>query len=272
MTSLLTLEYLGTQILPVLLVAMRLAGLFIAAPMISGTMIPARFKVLLVFMLSLAVFPIVKAESPGHLGAGIVADVWTLVPLILWETAIGFVMGFMVAIPLLALEASGAVAGHQMGLALGRVYNPSADEDADVIGQMLYFAGMVIFCMGGGLDTIVSTMLNSFRNVPVGGFSASMIPSRTVIGLVSSGMELALRVSSPVTAIVMLLSITFGAISKTMPQINVMSVGFSMKAFAGLAVLTFSCYAGHAASSRDIHDAVTVAVEWIQGLIGATNG
>lgn len=272
MTSLNTLEFLGMQVLPVMLVAMRLAGIFIVAPMISGTMIPMRLKVLLVLMLSLAVFPIVKAESPDQLGAGLVADVWTLLPLVFWEAAIGFVMGFMVSIPLLALEASGAIAGHQMGLALGRVYNPSADEDADVIGQMLYFAGMIIFCMGGGLDTIVSSLLTSFRNVPVGSFSASMIPSKTVIGLVSSGMELALRVSSPVTAIVMLLSITFGAVSKTMPQINVMSVGFSVKAFAGLAMLTFSCYAGHAASTRDIHDAVTLAVNWVQGLIGATHG
>lgn len=249
--------------IPFLLVVFRLAGLFITAPMLSSTMILPRYKALLALMLGAAVFPMVPGEE---LGASVVTDTVGLIPLLFWEAAIGFVLGMMLSIPLLALEASGALCGHQMGISLGRVYNPGSDEDADVLGQMFYFCGLAVFFASGGMDRAAGALIDSFRHVPIGSLRAEGIPSKVLVGMIASGVELSLRISSPVTAIVLLLSVTFGAIGKTMPQINIMSVGFSAKAVAGLLMLFFSAYAANEASSDEIFMAVNAAVDWLGGL------
>ncbi|MFZ4574077.1 MAG: flagellar biosynthetic protein FliR [Phycisphaerales bacterium] len=253
------MQFLSEKAVPFLLVAFRLAGVFITTPMLASASLPAKHKVLLTFMLAAATFP--SLPAPQRVVGG--EDLFAVIPLVVSEAAVGFVLGTFVAIPLLALEASGAMCGHQMGISMGRVYNPAADEDADVIGQLLYFGGLAVFFASGGLDRTVGALMASFGNVPIGAFVLREAPGEAVVGLVSSGVELALRVSSPVTAIVLLLSITFGAVGKTMPQVNIMSVGFAAKAVAGLFMLFFSAYASSSASSENIHHSVDAAVGWL---------
>lgn len=259
-TSTNIMAILAEAAVPFLLVVLRVAGIFLTTPMLSGALVLPQYRVLLAVMLGAAVYP--SVSGPG-LAVDVSTDVFGLIPLVVSEAAIGFTLGMMVSLPLLALEAAGAMSGHQMGIALGRVYNPAADEDADVVGQLLYFAGLTVFFASGGLDRTVGAIMASFTNVPVGAFAISSISAQEVSGLVASGIELVLRVSSPVTAIVLLLSATFGAVGKTMPQVNIMSVGFSAKAFGGLAMLAFSSYAGHEAGSEEIFSAVDGSIAWM---------
>lgn len=255
------MQYLSEKAVPFLLVVIRIAGVFITTPMLASTALVPRHKILLTLMLAVAIFP---ALGPATSFAPRSTDLFGLLPLVVSEAAIGFILGTIVAIPLLALEASGALASHQMGVSIGRVYNPAADEDADILGQLLYFGGLAIFFSSGGLEQVVGSLMASFQNVPVGAFGLRHTPVDAVLGLVASGVELALRISSPITAIVLLLSVTFGAIGKTMPQINIMSVGFAAKAVAGISMLFFSAYAANEASSEEIHDAVEFAVGWVR--------
>ena len=70
------------------------------------------------------------------------------------------------------------------------------------------------------------------------------------------------RVAAPVVAITLLLALVLGVITKTMPQVNVMTVGFTVKAIAGLALLAFSGYAVQAAAGDAITDALDTVRRW----------
>ena len=87
-------------------------------------------------MLALATYPALM----DRLDTSIVTDAFGLIPLVLGETLVGFCIGPMAAMPLLAVEGAGVIAGHQMGLSLARVYNPQLDTDSDMVGQLLFFA------------------------------------------------------------------------------------------------------------------------------------
>lgn len=244
---------------PFSLVLFRILGVFISAPMLSSTAVPARIRLLLGFTLALATYPVLMPtiEMPA------VPDVFALVPMVLGETLVGFSIGLIASMPLLALEGAGVIAGHQMGMSLARVYNPQLDTESDLVGQLLFFAAFAAYLAMGGIESLFDATARSFDRIPLGGIAASGVPLESLLGLLTSGLELALRVAAPVTGVIILLAITMGALSKTMPQINIMTVGFAVKAMAGVLMLAFGVSPGVHAVIDEIDDAGMQVVAFI---------
>jgi flagellar biosynthesis protein FliR len=216
------------------LVMARVAGLFIAGPVVSNAGVPMRARALLVAALAAALYPVVPTMAQSGADTG-----WLdLLPMILGEALVGFVMGLVASLPLLAMDMAGSFSGQIMGLGLARVYNPEMDTDFDVLGQFLFIMAGAIFVMLGGVETLFLTLAGTFRTLPAGGIGLADTPVDLFVATLTSGLELALRVSLPVVGIVGLLTVILGAVGKTMPQLNVMNVGFTLKSFGGLAMLT----------------------------------
>ncbi len=242
------------------LVLFRVAGIFIAAPILSSISVPMRFKALLSAMFAAAVYPLAMREA----GPAPVSDVMGLLPLIAGELVIGFVIGAIAGIPLLMLELAGVLAGTTMGLGLARVYSPEMDSDSDLTGQLLFYIGMSIFIAGGGMNMLFRGVVASFSHVQLGAFVRVEQPFEVFIGTLTAGFELALRVAAPVVAIVFLMIIVFGVVGKTMPQLNVMSIGFALQALAGVAMLAWGVYAIREPVGDAINEAISGATVWLR--------
>ncbi len=248
-----------THAAPFTLVLFRILGVFISAPMLATASIPPRIRVLLAFMLALATYPAIM----DRLDTSIATDAFGLIPLVLGETLVGFCIGTMAAMPLLAVEGAGVIAGHQMGLSLARVYNPQLDTDSDMVGQLMFFAAFAAYLAMGGMEAMFDVTAQSFSRIPLGGIAAANVPLDAIVGMLTSGLELALRVAAPVTGVIILLAITMGALSKTMPQINIMTVGFAVKVMAGVLMLAFGVSPGVHAVVDEIDDAGKQIVAFI---------
>lgn len=246
----------------------RLAGLFLAAPMISSAMIPLRQRALLVMMLAAATYPMLR----GRLLLPQIETVADLLPIVVCELLLGLCMGLLAAMPILAMDAAGVISGQSMGFGLARVYNPEADIDTDVLGQLLVYIATGIFAVVGGVERLGSVLLTSFERVPIGAPVMAARPLETLLGSLSSGFELALRVSLPVIGTAALMMIVLGVMTKTLPQLNIMTVGFTIKILAGLAVLVFAAEAIAEAVGVDISAALNTASAWVQSLAGGSHG
>lgn len=249
---------------PYSLVLTRIGGVFIAAPMLAGAAIPHRVKTLLAMMMSAAVYPGVSqhlAQIPDY-------QVVTLLPMFIAELAIGFVMGLLVSVPMMALEMAGSLIGQQMGFGLAKVYNPEVDLESDILGRLLFYLAFGAFLAIGGLESMFSILARSFENVPVGVWTPDHAPVQMLTRTLSTGVELAMRTSAPTMGVVLLLLIAFGVIGKTMPQINVMSEGFAVKIIGGLAVLAGSLYAVDAAAGTELERVLVLLNDWVAGLGG----
>ena len=242
---------------PLMLVVLRLSGLFVLSPVLGSRAIPGRFRALLAVALGAAVY----AGLPPAAAAP-AADVFILLPLAVSELLIGAAMGFIASIPIASLDMAGYLMGHQMGLGLARVYNPEAGGDADVLGQMLMFIGLAAFIAMGGLEAMYLALVSTFERVPAGTFAVDRLPLEAMVGVLSSGFELAVRVAAPVTCIVLLLLIALGFVMKTMPQVNVMSIGFTIKIMGGIAALTASLAAVHHAAHDEIARVGRLVLDW----------
>lgn len=251
-------DSIAWHVVPFLLVVTRLGGLFLFAPMLANRSIPRRARAMLALGLGAAVYVSVPnaSQSPPEVSAIM------LVPLVLGEMLIGAAMGLVASIPIMALDVAGYLIGHQMGLGLARVYNPEADVDTDLIGQMLMYLGIAAFAAMGGLEALFLAVAYSFDRVPLGAFAASSVPLDPLLGVLGSGYELALRVAAPALGIIVILLVAMGFIMKTMPQINVLSVGFSVKIFFGLLILTASLTAIHEVAGDEVARVLHLIVEW----------
>ena len=254
-------EPLLNHLIPFSLVAARLAGLFVFTPLLANQSLPKRFRALLAVMFAAAVYPGLPAASQVSPEISLPG----LVPLLMSETLIGLTMGFIAALPIYSLDMAGVLMGHQMGMGLGRVYNPDLGADTDSLGQVLMYVGLATFVAMGGLDAMFLAVVHTFGKVPIGALaaaSASAAPLDSIIGILTSGTELALRISAPVMCIIFLLMIALGLLGKTMPQINVMSVGFTFKLFFGLAMLAASMAVIQQVSSDEIERVLDLILHW----------
>jgi flagellar biosynthesis protein FliR len=252
--------------IPFVLCFFRMLGLFLSAPLLSSMVVPVRTKAMLAMMLSAAIYPAVSVQMTSDVFPGGEMDVMSLLPMIVVEAVIGFSIGLLATVPLTALEMAGTIMGQQMGLGLARVYNPEADYDIDVLGQLLFYIASGMFFALGGLDVMLRAVIGTFEALPVGGMRAGETPLELLLALISSSFDLAMRVSAPVAGIVLLLVIVFAAIGKTMPQINIMSVGFAIKILGGVLILTASLYAVQGAAGDSIRDALVQVRAWAAGL------
>lgn len=251
---------------PFVLCLFRMLGLFVAAPLLSSLVVPARVKVLLAVTLTAAVYPMLPVRLSSELFPSGQMDVMVLLPMVVVEGVIGFSIGLLATVPLTALEMSGTMMGQQMGLGLARVYNPEADYDIDVLGQLLFYVASGVFFALGGLDVLMRSLIGTFSSVPIGGMRAGETPLDLLVSLITSAFDLAMRVSAPVAGIVLLFIVVFAAIGKTMPQINIMSVGFAIKILGGVTILTASLYAVQGASSDSIVSGLDLVRSWAMGL------
>lgn len=227
------LEPLLQHVIPFVLVAARLAGLFIFTPVLSNRLFPRRFRALLVLMFSAALYP----TLPTSVQTPPATDLVGLLPLVVGEVLIGLVLGFIAALPIICLDLAGFMMGHQMGLGLARVYNPDAGTDTDILGQLMMYLGLGTFLALGGIEVLFSCLVSTFGRVPPGGLALTQIPLEFIISVLGSGFELGVRVALPVVAIIFLIMVALGLLSKTVPQLNVMTVGFTIKIMAGLVIL-----------------------------------
>lgn len=260
------LESMLEMVVPWCLVVARVAGLFVFAPMLSSTMLPARARALLAAAVGLAAAPLVARVHADLAFMPVPLDMFTLFGLLLSETLIGLSIGLIAMLPLIALDLAGTLMGHQMGLNLARVYNPETDAEIDAIGQMLFFVGFAAFIATNGLESTFLLLLETFERVPVGCFEIGMLPLDLFVAVVESGIDLAVRIAAPAWGVVALVMLVIGFLSKFIPQLNTMTIGFMLKILLGVGVLAASMQIISEVSLDAMHEVMSELGQWVQTL------
>ena len=217
-----------------LLVFFRVGGITLSAPMFSSQTIPARVRVGLAFVISLMIFPIVHPLTPTTLSLD------SVVVTVAGELLIGLIMGVAVGMLFVGARLAGLMIGQQAGIALGQVINPMMDGQSTIIGQLYFLVTMMIFLAVGGHRAMVSALLDTFQTIPPGSFRYSASMLELVEQLLTDAFILAIRLAGPALTALLLASLTMGVISRTIPQINVLTIGFAIRVFVALGVTGLS--------------------------------
>jgi flagellar biosynthesis protein FliR len=209
----------------------RMAGLMIAAPIFSSQAIPRLVRVYLVLAMTAAVFPLVLPRiRPDLTLGGAVAGMFG-------EFALCAALGLGANVMLLATQLTGTIIEQQSGVAISQLIDPMTEAPTSVLGQMYFIIAGLIFLAIGGERELVRTLLESFAQVPVMSFRPDATTCGMLIDLLTRSFALGVRLAAPAIIALLLTSVAIGFLARTVPQLNVMSVGFSIKIFIAIIVL-----------------------------------
>lgn len=217
----------------------RIGGLVATAPLLSSPAIPIRVRGLMAVAMSLLVLPIHGRTPLGPAGLAEL-DVPAFARMMAGEVLVGLLLGLGITILLSGVQVAGQIVSQMSGMALGDVFNPALDDNVSVFTQMFYFVTLAVFVAIGGHRLMMDGLLRTFEWAPPGQAHLGDSYGEAVVILLAQSFELGLRASAPLLIALFLSTLILGLISRTLPQINTIVVGFSANSLLTLALMFIS--------------------------------
>ena len=211
------------------LIFMRVGAILMTMPIFKNKSIPVLFKLGLALAASFVLFPILKLEN-FPVASGVVP----LAIGILGEILLGITIGLAVTLIFVGLQLAGQLAGYQMGLALARVMDPSAGQQVPLLAQFYQLFALLIFLTVNAHHWFLRALADSYQLVPPFGFRFSSSLMDQLVSLAGNMFVIAIKVGAPVIAAMLLTSIAFGLVARTVTQMNVFIVAMPLKIGIGL--------------------------------------
>lgn len=214
------------------LIVARLAGFTMFQPLLSSESVPTNVRVLLVLALGLLICPFVAAPAAGP------ESLAALVVGMGGELILGALFGQLMMMCFMGLQLAGTMIAQESGLAFGAVINPATAEEESVLSTMYVQLAMVVFLVAGGHRVIVGATLDSFQSVPLLQVGDVFTRGAGVLGdAVTAGLAMGVRIAAPSILAMFLVNAGLGIISRTMPQFNVVSLGFASKSLLSFGMM-----------------------------------
>src|SRR2546421_2648995 len=213
------------------LVLCRVAGFMIFAPLLGSAKIPRRAKALMA--IALAFFLAQGVPMPQHLPQ----TIWQAALGIGGELSFGLAIGMILSFTFIAAQWAGEMIGQQMGLNLSEVFDPQFGQAGSIIGDAYFMLTLVVFLAARGHIALIRGLKASFTALPLLSVGLDRNLFELLGGLLMSATTLAIQLAAPVLVTMLVVDLALGAISKTIPQFNIMSAGMSVRSMVGLVVL-----------------------------------
>ena len=216
------------------LTVFRIGGMFLTAPLFAASAVPMRIRAATATALSLIVFPVVLRQLPQSIGFGDVLAAG------IGEMLVGLVLGLVFAALLVSAHAVGTIAAQQAGLALSETINPLSDSPTSILAQLYLTIVTCSFLAAGGLQAMVCALLDSYQVIPALGFTANNDALTLLVDALSLGTQAGIRLAGPILLALFMTETAMAVISRTVPQLNILSVGFALRGLVGLGIMAMS--------------------------------
>jgi flagellar biosynthetic protein FliR len=233
-------QYIDTsRVLVFTLVLTRVSGIVIMAPVLGGSDIPVQVRALLAFTLTLLIMPsqwFVQIEEPRNLTAYAV--------LIAAELGIGLSLGLGLNIFFTGASMAGELVGQIGGLTASQIFDPISGDQTPLLSRMFQFLAITVFAAVGGLHVLVTSLLDTFETLKPGESAFSPAITYSLVTILGLSINLSIRMAAPIIVAVLVAMLVMGLLGKTLPQLNLMSVGFGINSVIMFAVMAMSLGAG----------------------------
>src|SRR4051812_19035115 len=217
------------------LVLARTGTLLTTAPIFGAQQVPRRVRALLAVAMSLLVTPAFLQNSMPP-----VENTLEYGRLLASEALVGLLLGLGVNILFSGIQVAGQLVSQLSGLSLAEVFNPGFEEEVSVFTQLFYFLTLAVFVAIGGHRIMTEALLDTFAAAPPGHASIGSDYVDVLVSILSQSFVLGIRAAAPLMVALLMSNLVLGLISRTLPQINVIAVGFSVNALLAMAVLFLS--------------------------------
>ena len=223
------------QFLIFALILTRISGLVVTAPIFGDRAVPPRVRVLLAMGLAFLI-------TPTQLDTAIPepANLLALAMLAGGELLIGLTLGLGVMLLFSGAQLAGQIISHLSGMALADVFQPGLDLSIPVFSQLLYLISLTIFVLIDGHRMVMAGLMSAFTEIPPGSAGMPVSAAEAFAELITQSFVVGIRTAAPITVAQLLGTLVLGLISRTLPQLNVLVLGFGINALVTLSLVMFT--------------------------------
>ncbi|MHB8126787.1 MAG: flagellar biosynthetic protein FliR [Desulfitobacteriaceae bacterium] len=214
-----------------LLILSRWTGMIMLAPVFGARGVPGLVKMGLAGSLSVILYPMLYAMKPD-----IPVDVLPFMALVIKESLVGLVIGFIIYALTAVLQGAGQLIDFQMGFTMGNILDPVYGMQSPMMGNFqLVLATMLILATNSHHYLIVA-MVKSYTYIPL---NITSSPPGIIFytNLISNIFSLSIQLAIPVVGAILLADLGIGLLIRTVPQLNIFSVVFPIKIIFGFILL-----------------------------------
>jgi flagellar biosynthetic protein FliR len=209
----------------------RVLALISAAPVLSHRALPVRAKVALGIAIALVIAPTVQAPPLQQDLDAVFFE--TLVR----NALIGATLGFAIRILFAGVELAGQMIGLQVGLSYGGFFNPEATDTDNPVANFISLLVLLLFIAIDGHLMVIYGLRQSFEVFPIAGDGVHALAFDALAGLGGQVFSIALSISLPILAVMLLINVVLGVMARVSPQLNLFAVGFPVTLCGGMIVL-----------------------------------
>ena len=217
------------------LVFLRVGAILMTLPVFESRSIPHLFKLALGFAVSLILFPMLNLDP-----VPLTDSIFTLGIGAAGEILLGLVIGFSVKLIFAGIQLAGQMAGYQMGFAIANVMDPDQSQQVLLLAQFNNLVALLIFLSINAHYWFIRALTHSFRMIPPLNvhFDGSLM--EYLVEMSAKMFVISIQVGAPIIAALLVTSVAFGLMARTVPQMNVFIVAMPMKIGVGFIFLGFS--------------------------------
>ncbi|MCX6103665.1 MAG: flagellar biosynthetic protein FliR [Proteobacteria bacterium] len=219
------MAYLG-----VFTVFVRVLGFFMLVPGFSHKTIPVNIRILLCLSLSLAFYPIVKSS------VGAIPGTWSgIVILVLKESGVGLLMGFICYITYEAIHLAAQIVGYQMGFGTAGLIDPQNQSNESLLVPLHSWLALLVLFTTDMHHHLLKLFLMSYvatQKLQIESFS-NIETFNLVVNVSGNLFALAIQMGAPFTLMILSCNLVMGVLSRLMPQLNVMLLSFPVTILLG---------------------------------------
>lgn len=218
-----------------ILVFTRIAALIMTAPAFGSRAAPIRVRALLALAIALVAAPVFW--NVAYVEATSLVD-FTL--LLLREVVLGVVMGLSVTILMTGFQVAGLLVGQMSGMSIADIFDPNFNDSTPLFARLMDLIATLVFVAIGGHRLVLRALLDTFTALPPGRRGVPEGIAEGLTQLLGQSFALGIRAAAPVLVAVLLSVLVMGLIGRTLPQLNILAVGFSLNILIMLATLSVS--------------------------------
>ena len=209
-------------------VLMRVSILFFLFPILGDRGIPPLWKIGASMVLALLLTPLIPwpqslPQTIFDVATGLVAEVM-----------MAFFLAFAVRMLLSSVQMAGHFIAFQMGLAMASTMDPDTGAESTILSQFLYLFTILFFLAINGHHVLIHALAQSFQVVPPAGFILKASLGETMIRVSSDLFVISIKIAAPIMIALFLSNLCLGIVARTVPQLNILMVGFPINISLGL--------------------------------------
>jgi flagellar biosynthetic protein FliR len=243
--------FTDTFIVGFLLLFFRFAALFMATPIFSHQNIPMTIKSAMAFFFTIVFY---SSMPPVEIEISAIS----ILIAVLSEIFFGLAIGIVLQIAYNVITFAGGIISFAMGFSMASAIDPQSGISMPIVSQFLSLLALMILLTLDLHHWLLIFIKQSLSQVPLGGFMMQEELFYYTIHAFGNMFVVGFMIAFPQIALTILQDIIFGMLMKTMPQFNLLVIGFPIKIGIAFVVLIAVLSATMLIVKNQMHDAFNI--------------